>query len=106
MLDNLMIDTVSVQRPTNTKDSSGAPVKSYATVYADVPANVQPITASWQIQYAQRKIDTSHTVAFVGVPAILNGDQIIFGTRTFLVVGIRNLAGRGVVTAVDCKEIT
>lgn len=106
MLNNLLWHKVNVLRPTPTKDSSGGEVDTYATVYSNQPCQVQPVTASWQIQYAARKIDISHSAYLSGNVVVRNGDKIVFGTRQFLVKGFRNLVELGRVLVVDCQELT
>ncbi len=39
-------------------------------------------------------------------PTPLNGDIILFGARKLMVVGVRDLAGRGQVLAVDAREVS
>jgi hypothetical protein len=97
---------VSVQRPTASTDAIFGEVDTPTLPYQNFPASVQPASASWKSLYAARRIDTTHTVYFAGIPIILNGDVILFGARKLFVVGVRDLAGRGQVLAVDAREIT
>lgn len=105
MLSHLMFTTVDVQRPTYSKGTSGGIKESWSTVYDDKPANVQPVSASWLVQYAQRKIDVSHTVYFDSNPTIQVGDRIVYGSRNLLVKGVRDLIELDRVLAVDCLEL-
>lgn len=105
MLANLQPHTVNVSRPTPTKGTSGAEKDTYTTVYSSLPCFVQPVSASWQVRYAQRGIDVSHSVYFNQALTIKPGDRLIFGTRTLMVQGVRNLLEGGQVMEVDCSEI-
>lgn len=104
MLAHLMIHTAVVSRPTASKGTSGAEVDTFATAYAALPGMMQPVTASWQVQYAQRKINTTHTYFTNANPTIQNGDKLTFSGRTFYVQGVRNLCEMGRVTAIDLQE--
>lgn len=104
-MNNLCIHTVNVSRPTASKGTSGGEKDTYTTVYTGLVGMVQPVSATWQVMYSQRKIDVTHTFFTNQNPTIKNGDKIIFGTRTFLVRGFRNLNEMGRVTAVDCEEL-
>jgi head-tail adaptor len=105
MLSNLLNHTVTVNRPTDTPDTSGGISESFSAVYSNIPANIQPVSASWLIQYAQRKIDVSHSVYFNQALTINTGDQIAYGSRTLLVKGVRDLIELGRVVVVDCLEL-
>ncbi len=105
MLGNLMNQTVNVSRPTPTKGTSGAEKDTYTTVYTGLTCSVQPTTATWMIQYSRRAIDVSHSLYFNTNPTIRNGDKILFGSRVFLVKGIRDLISLGKVLVVDVLEI-
>lgn len=105
MLSNLLRHSVTVNRPTPSKGTSGAQVNTYSAVYSAIPALVQPIQATWLMQYQRKAIDVSHTVFFNTNPTILDGDQIAYNSRTLLVKGVRDLQEWGKVLAVDCLEI-
>lgn len=100
-----MRQTVNVNRPTPTKGVSGGQKDTFNTVYSALPCSIQPITASWQILYSQRQIETSHTILFNSNPSLLIGDQLIGTSATYLVVGIRDLITLQRVLAVDCMVI-
>jgi hypothetical protein len=105
MLANLMFNTVNVNRPTPTKGTSGAQKNTYTTVYSSLPCSVQPVTATWQVLYSQRHIDVTHSVFFNSNPTIQAGDQIVFGSLTLMVQGIRDLISLQRVLVVDCLQI-
>ena len=106
MLENLMTNVVNVNRPTPSKGTSGGQTNTYATVYSALPCSFQPVSASWLIQYAQRAINVTNTLYFNSNPTILIADQIIMGSHTFLVQGVRDLIASGRVLVVDVLEVT
>jgi len=105
MLANLMFNTVNVNRPTPSKGTSGGQKNTFAAVYTNLPCSVQPITATWQIVYSQRHIETTHSIYFNSNPTIQIADQIVFGSRTFMVQAIRDLISLQRVLVVDCLEL-
>ena len=105
MLQNLMVNTVVVNRPTPTKGTSGGQKNTLTAVYSNLPCSIQPMSATWLALYGQRHIETSHTLFFASNPTILIADQIVFGSRTFLVQAIRDLISLQRVLAVDVLEI-
>src|SRR5258708_157628 len=104
-LENLMTHTVDIKRPTPVKGNSGGQTKTYTTVYTDQPVSIQPINTSWLVRYAQKHIDVTHSLYFNTALTVRAGDQIVYGTRTFLVEGKRDLIELGVVSVVDCREL-
>lgn len=106
MLLTALNNRVSVQRPTPSTDAIFGETDTYSVPYPNLPASVQPASANWKALYMARHIETTHTVYFDGTPTILNGDIILFGARKLMVVGVRDLAGRGQVLAVDAREVS
>lgn len=106
MLDNLLIHTITVNRPTPSKGTSGAEKDQYTAVYTGLACLIQPVQAQWQLQYAQRQINITHSIGFNRNVTINNGDQLVFGSRTLMVKGVRNLTEQGKVIVADCQEIT
>ena len=105
MLGNLQKNIVNVQRPTPSKGTSGAEKDTYTTVYTAQACNIQPVSSGWKILYGQRKIDCTHTVYFPGSLTIKVGDKIIYGSRSFMVIGVKDVKELGVITEVDCQEL-
>lgn len=53
-------DTMTVQSPTTTKDSSGAPKRTFADLYTAVPCRVQDASSRVQDVYMMRGIEVKH----------------------------------------------
>lgn len=125
MIQNLLRHTIDVHRPSPNKGTSGAEMQTDSTPYTGVPCLVQPVTATWLVQYQRRSIDVTHTVflapRYVGgafsnafsdafdigrtTPIIATGDYFMYAGRKLLVKGIRDLQEWGRVLAVDCLEV-
>jgi hypothetical protein len=106
MLDNLMIHTVNIKRPTAVQGASGGETETLATVYSAQPCSIQPISTHWLVRYSTRHIDVTHTLFFNVPLTLLVGDQITYGSRTFQVQGKRDLVELGRVVVVDVLELT
>ena len=89
-LQNLMWHRVTIKRPTASKDASGGITSTESAVYTDLPANVQPVSASVSLLYQQRQLTVTHSVYTNQAISARNGDRVYFGTRTFIVTGFRD----------------
>lgn len=103
-LQNLMWHRVTIKRPTASKDASGGITSTETAVYTDLPANVQPVSASVSLLYQQRQLTVTHSVYTNQVISARNGDRVYFGTRTFIVTGFRDLIESDRVFVLDTYE--
>lgn len=55
-------DTMTVQTPTTTKDSSGAPKRTFADLYTAVPCRWQDASSQVQNAYMMRGIEVTHQI--------------------------------------------
>lgn len=99
-----MRHTVKVQKYTETRDSQGGAIRTFATENT-VWANVNPISALERAQGDQTKAVRTHriTMRFYS-PGITAADRILFGTREFGIVAVVNPGERGCETILDVKE--
>ena len=114
-LQSLLSKTVSVNSQTLTT-VGGMRKKAFTTVkYAALPARIQPIKTNVMVWYQRDGIKVSHTI-YIGSPGmqplsagagitITQGEQILYGSRKFLVQGVRNIDEANVFLTVDCLEI-
>lgn len=100
----LLKQTVSVLRPTTSQGNNFGVVSTNAAVFTGVAASVQPATTATEDFYAQRQLSVTFTVFVASPLALQRGDIVSDGTNSYQVIGWRNLAGRGQVTAIDCVE--
>ena len=80
--------TITLQRQTTTKDTSGGPVQTWANVSGavNVPADVQPAGGSIKKRFAQLGLVVSYTVYLSRDVGARASDRIVFGTRQFSIV--------------------
>jgi hypothetical protein len=85
-------------------DSAGGAIEAWSTVYTSLPCNLQTLSNSWQVRYAQKGIDADHTCYFNSNPTILVGDRLVYGSKILYVVGMRDQINLNFILAVDAKE--
>lgn len=89
-----------------TRDTSGGEIQTWSNLYTNVPASIQPISTKWSIIYQTRLIEVTHTIYFNKAINIANGNQITYGTRVFLVQGVRNPLEMSRQLVVDTLELS
>lgn len=103
-ISSLLVNTVVVKTATYTQDAEGGMVPSLSagTSYS---ANVQPSPPSRTIDQGREGSRETHRVYFGADPVVKAGDQIVWGSRTFTVLGpAQDQSGRQRVFMVPCLE--
>ena len=107
MLVNLMVHTAQVQRATFAAGTfSTAQTKTWTTVFANVPCRIQPLSARERLEFDRPQEAISHRMYHAGALAVTAGDRVMFGTRTFNVVGVRNIDELNRLTTIDLLELS
>ncbi len=100
--------TVSFERPTTVKDSSGGPTRqawSPVSGLQDVPAAVQPLSQKEKLLWMQRNILNTHRIYLASDTAPHRDDRIRVDTGEILIItGVQNQAGRDRVYSIDSYE--
>ena len=79
---------VTIQRPTAAQDSTGQPTLALSTVYTNVPAAMQQGDTGQQVIYDADR-NRYREVSFFRTDAdIREKDWIVWGSRTFEVLGV------------------
>lgn len=100
--------TVTLERPVVTKDTSGAPKRTFAAVAGTVPvlAAVQPLSAHAIGLFAARSLDVDHAVYTETDPGFQRGDRLAVSDGRYLSVeGLLDQAGAARVFKWACKEL-
>ncbi len=100
-----MLHTVNVNRPANSQNAEGGISTTYNSAYTSLACAIQPVSSSWKLYYASKHIEVTNTFYFIDNPSLLNGDQIVYGSRLYLVEGIRSLSETGRMVLADAREI-
>jgi len=88
----LCIHTVTIQRNTPTNDRKGGRPDSWAALHTDIKARIRPASANEIAQWGGLPVRLSHIVYFHDASLdILERDRIVYGTRTFNILGVRDV---------------
>lgn len=101
---HLMTSTGSVQRPTNTVDSGGSPIQTYAAHLGNIRCRIQPLSASERQQYAQTLGDVSHAVYVEGGQDIKASDRFVYGTAYYDIYGVVDFDKQAIYLKLICAE--
>lgn len=98
---------ITLEKPSNVKDSSGGVRKTWVTV-TDTPikAAIQPMTPREQHLYAGRQIRASHSVYIEEDPRFKRGYRLVDQNgKKFVIKGIVDFAGANRVYKIICREL-
>ena len=96
---------VSIQSSTDTRNTLGEPVEVWATISSgDVQADIEPISAREYQSVQQIAAETTHRVTIRYLAGITAKHRVLYGSRVFDIMGVRNLEERGRVTELLCRE--
>jgi len=102
-IDSLTDKTITVQRATAIVSEAGAYEEVYDTL-TTAKARIQPLTAAELVKLGREATDIG--IRLYCVPCgIQEPDRIVYGSRTFEVVGVRDIDEQGRLSTVDCVEI-
>ncbi|HPM84095.1 MAG TPA: head-tail adaptor protein [Candidatus Anammoximicrobium sp.] len=96
---------ISVQRAVEARDALGGRTQSWFTVTVGVPAWVQDAAAALVESYARRGLQVTHRIYVAQDLELREGSRIVFGSRTFSVIGVTNAAGLDRLWQIDAKEL-
>jgi hypothetical protein len=114
-ISSLLDQSLTLQRQTISRDGSGAAVRTYATLLANVPCAISPAGASVVADYARRDVIVTYTIyttadldTLVSGGARL-GDRLTDGTKSYLVKAVKKSANALVSSEplyqIDCELI-
>ena len=98
---------VTIQRATQSQNSTGEPIETWAT-YVTRYAAVLPLVGREYFTAQQLQAETTHKILLRGdssTTAITPKDQILFGTRILRIESVINKNENGAEITLMCKEI-
>ena len=101
--DGLLDKTIAVYRATVSTIDDGAYEESFA-FFASIKARIQPLSAVELVKMGRQAVDVGIRL-YVLPASIQESDRIIYGTRTFEVIGVRDIDEQGRLSTVDCVEL-
>jgi len=102
-IESLLVSTVNVQAPTETRDAFGGYEESWANSIINMPCRIQPLSGSERFAMGKEGTDITHRLYCVP-QTITESDRIVFGSRTFGVRAVRDTNELGRLMVVDCTE--
>lgn len=99
-----------VERPVITQDSSGGTVRSWVTLFASIPGNVQPLSFREKIAFGQRQIMYTNRIYFAADYDIQRQDRLTVlspvstSPRIFVALGAADMAGQGRAFNLEVRE--
>lgn len=102
-------DTVTILRKTDSVDSAGGVVETYATHIASQRAKVDRTTPREGQEYGKRTVRDQRVVFMPGDVDVVESDRVVFGSLTFEVRGVSSSNRPGSVasyTRADVERIT
>ena len=102
-IESLADKTVTIQRASMSVTAAGA----YEEVFeepVDWKARIQPLTAAELTKLGREATEVG--IKLYGIPdGIQEPDRITYGSRTFRVLGVRDIDEQGRLATVDCIEV-
>ena len=95
---------ITLEQPADTLDAVGSRINVWTQVGNLIPAWIQDASSDLVESYMRRELHVTHSIYLLTNPGITDGWRIVFGTKIFKVVAIRNAAGLGVLYRVDATE--
>ena len=102
-LDSLCDKTITVERSAVNTTATGAYEETFA-IWKTVKARIQPLRADELVKLGRQATDIG--IRLYCVPCgIQEPDRIVYGGRTFEVLGVRDIDEQGRLMTVDCVEL-
>ena len=102
-IESLADKTVTIQRASMDLMPSGAYEETFGEPVA-WKARIQPLTASELIKLGREATEVG--IKLYGIPPMIQEpDRVIYGDRTFRVIGVRDIDEQGRLATVDCVEV-
>ena len=105
-VESLCIHTVSVREKTSAPDRKGGNPFTWTDKYADINVRIQPLSANETTEW--KGVPTIITHRIYDHDATHDIDEtmiIVFGTREFNVIGVRNIDEWDRFLTIDAREI-
>ncbi len=110
MLEDLMNTTVTIERKSSTKDTSGSPVATWQAVadLDNIPALIQPKHGHAMKLFGQRQVFLTHYIYLAQKYDIRRGDRVSHREtgHYFTVHGFEDMAGQTSAWRIECVQET
>ena len=91
-VETLCIHTITIQENTAVPDGKGGNPATWTTKHANIKARIRPIAAREDERWEGVAADLTHTVYIADATLdIKEKDRVVFGSRTFDILGVRDI---------------
>ena len=105
-VESLCVHTITIQRNSAVSDGRGGTPDNWVTKHKDIAARIRPVGAREQAQWGGTPALLTHIVYVADASLeILEKDRILYGTRSFDVLGVRDIDELGRFLTIDAREI-
>ena len=102
-IESLADKSVEIHRATVTTTPSGAYEESFE-ILETIQARIQPLSATEMVKLGREATDIG--IRLYCLPtSIQEPDRIVYGSRIFRVIGVRNIDEQDRLMTVDCVEV-
>lgn len=103
---SLCVHTIKIQTNAAVGDGKGGLPDSWQVRYANVAARIRPLSATEQAKWGGLPTIASHKVYIAdGNLDISEADRIVWGSRTFRILGVVNPDEQDYFLQLDCEEL-
>ena len=102
-IESLLVSRVNVQTPTESRTATGGYSESWSNAYVNMPCRINPVSGSEAFDMGKEGATISHEIYCI--PAVITeSDRIVFGSRTFRIVEVRDTDELGRLMVIGCTE--
>lgn len=105
-VESLSVHRVNIQQDVGTADGAGQVPESWVAAQSNVMCRIRPVTADERAKWSGEPIIATHVVYFpdTSVP-LTEKSRLIYGTRVFAVIDVRNVDELDRYLIVRCREL-
>lgn len=103
---HLFDKSISITRPTFTKDSGGSPIETFASHLTGLACRVQPVLANENVKAGRPVSSKTYRIYLSSGQDILATDQITYGSKTLKIVEpMRDFDDQNVLSVLVAEEV-
>ena len=102
--DNLLIHTLTLKANSPAQHAQGEPVDNWSGS-TTIKARIQPVGGGEEFTGGRRTVRATHKIFSRAATAITARNRLVYGSRTFDVLNVRNIDEAGRHYEIDCLEV-
>jgi len=102
-IEGLLVSRVTVQTPAESRTATGGYSETWGNAIINMPCRINPVSGSESFSMGKEGAIISHKLYCI--PAtITESDRVVFGSRTFRIVEVRDTDELGRLMVIGCTE--